>query len=202
MTYNLNNTETIITIKRDNIIKSKEDVMLCWLNEDLKSNSKRIFDIHREGGMMMIDSVLNYETNINKINDCDVFTVDRTMLNNKMVLYGITPYHKINYKRAYDNIAATIKSYKKNNMCRSLALYVEEAHELQIECINMFLSNIGLKTITIYVNQDEESKITKILTSGKYIKRLTFKEKIDKLFDNLLEKIGKINIKSINRIWK
>ena len=181
---NIQDKKTVIVLKQGNIEEQNADIILNWVNPDLRSGPPSFLKIHNKAGTQFFNNVISYETGIRNIKDGDCFITIPGDLDCKCVIHSIMPRSKNQYMINFRNIMFSLNEYSKNNLCRSMAIYIPEQPDQCMVGIKEFLLDCGLKELIImYMTDIEKNKIINF-----YSKFKNKTSKIDKI-NILLEKI-------------
>ena len=181
--------DTIIKVKRGKIEEEDGDVILNWVYSDLRSGPNSFYNIHNKGGLQLFQAVITYEANLQRIPDCSCFTTIPGQLNCKMVLHSVIPTLKSLYSKSFFNIAQTLKTYMRGNICKTMSIYIPEQAELCMFNIKELLLNLGLEeVILLYKTENEFNVINNYFSAYEY--KQTRKEKINDWINKTMIKIG------------
>jgi hypothetical protein len=191
--YNIIGTSTKVRIKKGHIDESSADVMINWTKSDLRSGPPPFLRLHRAAGPELFNSVLDYEVNMAVINECDCFTTKAGMLNAKMVIHSVMPLYQGNYLKAFLHIAATMKVYMANNLCRNLVLYIPEHPSICLAGVKEFLLDLGLEEVIIlYLTDNEFTYISSFF--HKFQVKLNLWEYMSNMSDRVLAYLGRLDV--------
>ncbi len=190
MKLRIQGSDTLLNIKKGRIEDETADVIVNWLHIDMRSGPNEFYNIHRKAGAQLFNSVITYEVGMNSIKHCDCFTTIPGLLDCRCVFHVIIPMVKKTYVRAFLNMAETIKTYKRENLCKTIALYIPEEHNSCLAGVKEFLLDCGLDEVTIVYSNDTEKEV--IL--GFFERFIESKKDKYKFIDDALKMIGGIKI--------
>ena len=180
---------TDIILKHGRIEEQNADIMLNWVGPDLRSGPPSFFRMHNKAGMQLFNSVVNYETGVRNMKDCDSFITIPGDLDCKAVIHSIMPRSKNQYVVNFRNILLTLQEYMKKNLCRSVLLYIPEQAEQCMVGIKEFLLDCGLKEVIImYMSDVEFDKLNKFYSG--FVKKSTYIDRFDDLITKMLAFVG------------
>ncbi len=180
---------TILVLQHGRIEDQVADIIVNWANSDMRSGPPSFFNIHKRAGIQLFNSVLTYEANMNKMRDCDTFTTVGGDLDCKLVLHVVVPLVKKSFVMAFRNMALTINEYMKENICRTMAIYIPEQADQCMVGIKEFLLDCGLKELRVLYLSDNEFNAMNNFFS-KYEKKESLKNKFNYFIFNALSIIG------------
>lgn len=195
---------TKLIIKEGSIEQKSCDIIINWVNLDLRSGPAEFYKINRIAGNQLFEFIMSYELLLKNISYSDCLSTQPGLLDCKLVLHSVIPEQKIMYNTNYYNIAKTIKTYKEKNICKSVSLFLNEEIELNIKCIYENLFNIGLEEINIIVKKEEKEIVKKLFYKystkknvndyvDDFIKYLGENKKLDEYYDKIRKKFRKNN---------
>lgn len=190
MKLKIQGSNTLLNVKKGRIENEESDVIVNWLHIDMRSGPPQFYAIHRKAGAQLFNAVMSYEVGMNSINPCDCFTTLPGLLDCRCVFHVIIPMVKKTYVRAFLHMAETIKTYKKDNLCRNMSLYIPEEHNSCLAGVKEFLLDCGLDEVTIVYSTDEEREV--ILEF--FDRFVDTKKDRYKFIDNALETIGNMRM--------
>lgn len=180
---------TILVLQHGRIEDQVADIIVNWANSDMRSGPPSFFNIHKKAGIQLFNSVLTYEANMNKMRYCDTFTTVGGDLDCKLVLHVVVPLVKKSFVMAFRNMALTINEYMKENICRTMAIYIPEQADQCMVGIKEFLLDCGLKELKLlYLSENEYNAMNNFFS--KYEKKVSIKYKINNLVFKILNIIG------------
>lgn len=178
--YTIQNCSTKVVLKKGKIEEEESDAIVNWVNVDMRSGPKSFYRIHQAAGVELWKKSIPFD---DVAVECDCFSTNSGMLPCKIVLHTIIPIHKNNYLFCFQNMAETIKSYKKGNVMRTLSIFIPEMPEMLMQGIHKFLLNIGLDEVVIMYHTDKEYNIL-----SEYFSSISVKEKmLDKIENSFWE---------------
>lgn len=185
----LKDKDTLIRLKNGKIEDEETDVIVNWVYSDLRSGPNSFYNIHNKGGLQLFQAVMTYEANLINIPDCSCFTTIPGQLGCKLVMHSVIPTLKSLYSKSFFNIARTIETYKKNNICNSISIYIPEQVELCMYNIKELLLNLGLVEVVLLYKTDKEfDKMNNYFSSFEYESSKV--EKFNELMDKMMISIG------------
>ncbi len=183
LNYTIQNCSTKVVLKKGKIEEEAADAIVNWVNVDMRSGPKSFYNIHRAAGMQLFEYMIPFdETAV----ECDCFSTNAGQLSCNIVLHTIIPIHKMNYLFCFQNMADTIKAYKKKNILRSVAIFIPEMPDMILPGIHKFILNIGLEEVRILYRTDNEYKIISEYFS-KFANKMTFRHRIEYKFWKFME---------------
>lgn len=168
--------DTVVCLKEGRIEDEDVDVLINWVNPDLKSGPRSFYNIHKKAGPVLFNYTLGFEE---IAHETDAFSTSSALLDCKVVVHAVIPQVKNGYLKAFFNIAETIKKYKEENLTRSVSLYIPEQADLCLAGVYSFLLDLGLKEVNIlYLTDNELKRIESFFK--KYEKKYTIWSRVDK----------------------
>lgn len=183
--YRIKNSDTALIIKKGRIEEESGDAIINWCNLDLRSGPQSFYRIHNKAGMQLFDHTAGFEENVK---ECDCFTTMPGMLDVSIVFHMVVPTNKGNFLKCFNNLAANITEYKKENPLRNLSVYVPNDPMLCLAGIKTFLFYLGLDSVTVLYMTDNELEI--IEDFFKPFIESSFLYKVEKFFWFMMDKIG------------
>jgi len=187
--YNLKGTNTRLTIKQDLIEDEATDVIVNWINKDLRSGPQPFYRIHRKAGRQLFDFCMSYDMTQESLKNCDSFITMPGQLDCRAVVHSIVPEFKLTYHTSWYNIARVIETYMTDNKCDSVSLYIPDSYDINLNAIYELLFSIGLKDIVIVCNSDEEQELV-----TNFFRPFRYRKNINDLFETFLKKFGTVKI--------
>lgn len=190
MNIRIEGKDTLLTIKHGRIEDENSDVIVSWMNRDMRSGPNSFYRIHQKAGIQLFNAVLSYELGIvGGVTECACFTTQPGQLECGTVFHVIMPEIKTLYARAFYNISETLREHSDRNMCSTVSIYLVEEVELCLASIKDFLMDCGLKEITIlYLTDAEKERIINFYKP--FEKKYNKKERLDILLEKIMYVFG------------
>lgn len=155
-TFEIKDLPTRVRVKRGRIEEEKTDIIVNWVNPDMRSGPKSFYSIHMKAGPQLFNYTLSFD---DAITETDAFSTAPAQLDCKLVVHAVIPaVNKNGYLKAFYQIAETVKTYKEQNLARELSLYIPEQADICLAGIYTFLLDVGLKNVNILFLTDKEFK--------------------------------------------
>lgn len=189
MIIQLEGKETLVRLKQGRIEDEKSDVIINWLNADLRSGPQSFYHIHNKAGVQLFNAMLTYEVGVGNLKPTDCFTTLAGQLESRNVFHVVIPLIKTMYAKAFYNLASSIKTHKERNLCRTISIFIPEEANSCLAGIKEFLLDCGLDEVVImYATDGEKNKILEFMRRFEH--KLTFKDKLNLKTEKIMTSLG------------
>ncbi|MEO6304517.1 MAG: hypothetical protein ABIP51_15260 [Bacteroidia bacterium] len=183
-----NNT---ITVLAGDVAKQKGDVVLNWTNSSFTIGPPSFYNLMKESGWQPLDSVNTFKANISygDLKAGDTISTIAGQLNFNLIIHAILP--EDTFSLTWRNIIATLKTYKKENVCRNVYITIPDWTSV-LENVATFFEYQFLLTDFNYVfivESEYEKKYLESILSVYCDKENKLLKKVDTFLKKLVVKI-------------
>ena len=177
--------------------EQKGDVILNWATNSFMQGPKTYYSLMKASGYQPFDAINTFKANISNGDfvQGDTLSTIPGLLKFNLMVHVIIP-ESTDYNLTWRNIIATVKTYKRENLCRNLYITIPDWGDVIDNISHFFDYENLLKDFNyIFIVEDETEKkhLDGIISSFKEYdskQKNTFLNKIDCFFKKITIKIS------------